>query len=64
MVETKGKPMVSNFPTREERIFYGRIPLGKGDRGKADVELLPRGESANVPQDPEAGIAIDELQKD
>jgi hypothetical protein len=67
VIETKGKPMVSNFPAKEERIFYGRSPLrrrGPGGKDK-DVELLPRGESAQaqIPTDPEAGLAIEEIDK-
>uniref|UniRef100_A0A915NWJ6 Major facilitator superfamily (MFS) profile domain-containing protein n=1 Tax=Meloidogyne floridensis TaxID=298350 RepID=A0A915NWJ6_9BILA len=39
--ETKGKPMLSKFPSKEERIFYGRIPFRRRQE-KRDVELLPR----------------------
>jgi hypothetical protein len=66
VIETKGKPMGSNFPAKEQRIFYGRIRRGGGGRdGKSDVELLPRGESAaaTIPQDPEAGIAVEQVDK-
>lgn len=41
MVETKGRPMVSRFPDKEERIFYNKLRRARGR--KADVELLPRG---------------------
>uniref|UniRef100_A0A1I8BY67 MFS domain-containing protein n=1 Tax=Meloidogyne hapla TaxID=6305 RepID=A0A1I8BY67_MELHA len=47
--ETKGKPMLSKFPSKEERIFYGRIPLRRRQE-KRDVELMPRegGEKIDV----------------
>nr|CAD2207501.1 unnamed protein product [Meloidogyne enterolobii] len=46
--ETKGKPMLSKFPSKEERIFYGRIPFRRRQE-KRDVELLPReGKNDNV----------------